>query len=593
MTRRALVVAALVAAALVVLPAIASLHDPVISSNEPLPFPQNGQNEPALALDRSPKGRGPVLVAGGNDYRDQSVCLDPLHCAFSPRIGISGLYYSDDGSTFIRSSYARPAGTVAGPAVIRTLPSFSAGVWSFGDPSLGTGPRRSGEAFSWTYGTRFYYATLAGSLKPPFRLITVSYADPTRLAGQAQPTWSSPKRVSTGTLPADKPALWADDAAFTAVGKRNPNFGHVYLCWTAFVAGQEAGGGQIMFSRSLDGGVTWSTQQQLSTSPTPQAQGCTIRSDAGGNVYVFWRERSPSPQNIQSPNGIACAKLFKTTIQSAESPDGLGFAPPTVVTSVPEPGVWDRTQAQCTGDGVTGARVNSFPSVDIANGAPGGIGTNTFALATVQGPSDRVVLRTSHDLGRTWSGRLVASRPRDNAAFPAVALAPGGSRVYLVYTAFLQPWQSDTRLPRLMQAVVRKTLLKVLEAGAPAWAEVDGAKGDARASSGFEGGDADARAVRAEFLGDYNAIVATNAGAHAAWTDVSAAADCGAVDRYRQVLADGKQQGFPNLRKLCPPRKGLGGLKLTFGNTTLCGIYVPALLATGAQETRCSRDLHP
>ena len=91
MTRRALVVAALVAAALVVLPAIASLHDPVISSNEPLPFPQNGQNEPALALDRSPKGRGPVLVAGGNDYRDQSVCLDPLHCAFSPRIGISGL----------------------------------------------------------------------------------------------------------------------------------------------------------------------------------------------------------------------------------------------------------------------------------------------------------------------------------------------------------------------------------------------------------------------------------------------------------------------------------------------------------------------
>jgi hypothetical protein len=599
MTRRPFIVSVLAAASIVALPAIASLHDPVISSNEPLPFPQNGQNEPALALDRDPKHRGPLLIAGGNDYRDQSVCVDPAHCAFSHYIGISGLYYSDDGSTFIRSSYARPAGSIAGPSVIRTLPNFSPKMWSFGDPSLGAGPRRRiDNTFTWSLGTRFYYATLAAlAYQPPApanhaRVITVSYSDPKRFAGRAQPTWSRPKRVSTGIL-SDKPAIWADDAALSAHGKPNPNFGHVYLCWTVFSANEEEAGGQIMFARSVDGGFSWSAPLQVSTGIQPQAQGCTIRSDAAGRVYVFWRERTPRPQDIRGPTGTACAKLFQSSIQMAQSSDGLVFTAPAVVAGVLEPGFWDRTQGQCTADGVAGARINSLPNVDIANGAPGGAGPNTFALATNEGPSDRVVIRTSHDLGLTWSPSLPASRPGDNPAFPAVALAPAGNRIFLVYTAFLQKWQKDTAQPRPMRAVVRTVLLTSLERGAPHWAEVEGASGDARASAGFEGGDADANPVRAEFLGDYNAIVATNVGANAAWTDVSAAVDCGAVDRYRQSVANGKEQPFPNLRKSCRPGKGVGGLKTTFGNTTLCGIFVPARLTPGTRETKCSSDLHP
>ena len=407
MTRRAFIVSVLAAASIVALPAIASLHDPVISSNEPLPFPQNGQNEPALALDRAPKHRGPLLVAAGNDYRDQSVCVDQSACGFKPGIGISGLYYTDDGSTLIRAKNLRPAGAIAGPSVIRTLPNFPKGTWSFGDPSLAAGPRpRLDNTFAWLPGTRFYYATLAATALPN-RKIMVSYSEPNKHAGQVQPVWSRPRPLPTGGLPADKPAIWADDAAFSAPTDPNQNFGHVYVCWTAFTAGQEAAGGEIWFARSVDGGVTWKrTTLPLSTSLPPYGQGCTIRSDSTGRVYVVWRQRTPQPQ---APSGIACAKLFKTSIQMAESVDGLTFTAPILVATVPEPGFWDRTQGQCTGDGVTGARVNSFPSLDIANGAPNGVGRDTIALATLR-TSDQVVIRTSHDHGATWSEALQASR---------------------------------------------------------------------------------------------------------------------------------------------------------------------------------------
>jgi hypothetical protein len=592
-TRRNLFVVAVVAATLVALPALASLNDPVISSNEPLPFPQNGQNEPALAIDPMPNGARPMLVVGGNEYRDQSVCESSSRCAFKPGIGISGVYYSDDRRTFIRGRYTGAAVTAAGLTSIRTLPGFSTKMWSFGDPALAAGPRFVRGKFRWLYGTRFYYATLARLYQPDkARVIAVSSSDPTRLASQApQPTWSRAAQVSQARVfTVDKPAIWADDAEFSALGEtqvRNPNFGHVYVCWTVFTGGAEQAGGQIWFARSLDGGVTWVDRQQLSTITPPQAQGCTIRSDSNGRVYVFWRDRVPSASEIQSRPGIACAKL-------AQSADGRMFTPPTFVAPVLEPGWWDPTQAECTGDGITGARINSSPTIDIANGAPTGAGTNTIALAITEGPSDRVVVRTSHDLAATWSSRFVVSRSGDNPAFAAVALAPKGRYIFVVYAAFLQGWQQDTSQPRWMQAVVRKALVADLEAGAPAWAEGVGVRGDARASAGFEGGDAGAKPVRVEFMGDSSAIVATEEGANAAWTDVSAAADCPEVDKYRQTLVDnhGKARPIPAVRKLCAPQKGLRGIKTTFGNTTLCGLYMAVSFTGYSRETRCAWDVH-
>jgi len=581
MRRRALFVVALVAATLVVVPAIASLHDPVISSNEPLPYPKNGQNEPSLALDRVWNKRRPRLIAGGNDYVDQIECSAPS-CGFKETIGISGVYYSDNGSAWRSWSSPRPAGATAGPTAIKTLPNFSTNRWSFGDPALGAGPRPAIGVFAWSLGTRFYYATLAAEANSR-RVITVSYSDPKVPARLVAPVWSEPHAVSTGAVRADKPAIWADDAS------SSHNFGHVYVCWTEFL-GDEDAGGRIMFSRSLDGGVNWAPPRRLTK--VLAAQGCTIRSDAAGRVYVFWRERSPRPKDIGSRSGTSCSGIFKSRIFMAKSANGLTFSVPLPVATVPEPGRWDATQLQCTVDGVTGARVNSFASVDIANGAPKGGGTNMVALATSEGPNGDVMIRFSRNLGGSWTRPVRASRPTGGAAFPAVALAPAGDRIFLVYTAFLQGWQSDVAAPRRMRAVVRTG--PVSTAGSvKVSAEVDGAVGDARASANFEGGDAAADPLRAEFLGDYDAIVATNDGAWAAWTDVSAAAVCVGVNMYRDGVAKGGHPEFPTV-KSCPqpPVKGTRLLK-SFGNTTLCGIYVPAVVPSGTQETECAIDPHP
>lgn len=580
--------------ALLAVPAAAAVHDPVISSNQPLPFPQNAQNEPALAISRTPGLPGPLLVAGGNDYRDQPKCSTAANasCGFQNGVGISGVYYSDDG-----------IGWSAPVTGLKTIPNFTQSRWSFGDPALTSGPRLR-KGFAWANGTRFYYATLAATpppaattaAPPPDRLITVSWSDPTQRARIAFPHWSKPLPISGTSPSSDKPAIWADDAANVANKKPNPNFGHVYACWTAFpsdAAAESDLGGQIMFTRSVNGGRNWSKPVQLSVTVPNAAHACAIRSDSHGTVYVFWKERLLGVKSLDLVGtGAACAKVFRSNVWMARSTNGLTFTRPTPLFPVAEAGQWDKAQGACTADGPAGARTNSFVSVDIANGAPFGIGPNTFALVTAEGPNGTVLLRTSHTLGTTWSAPIAVSRPNDVGAFPAVALAPHGAALFVVYQAFLiKTWQSSAIAgPRPMQAVLRTTSLRKLEADptAAAWGEVDGSQGDARASSGFEGGDKpDAKPIAAEFLGDYDAIVATDRVARAAWTDVSAAQDCGPVDSYRYAVSSGSDKSKPPDVQACPMEKS-GHVTKSFGNTTLCGASIPAGFTQVAPETLCA-----
>jgi hypothetical protein len=78
--------------------------------------------------------------------------------------------------------------------------------------------------------------------------------------------------------------------------------------------------------------------------------------------------------------------------------------------------------------------------------------------------------------------------------------------------------------------------------------------GDARGSS--------ANSLTSEFLGDYNNAVATSAYGAAVWNDVRAAADCPAIDTYRQSLSTATPAARPAPGSACPA---------TFGNSDIWG----------------------
>ncbi len=215
---------------------------------------------------------------------------------------------------------------------------------------------------------------------------------------------------------------------------------------------------------------------------------------------------------------------------------------------------------------MAGARADSFPSVDIANGASSGAdATNEIVFTycngptpsnTQPGPNERAVVLYSIDHGQSFNSVGSASPPTDRPDFPAIAISPNRTDVYATYTNFLQPWQSSALAPpRLAQGVVLHA--SVGTAGAPATFSdlYRGPTGDARGSS--------QNGLTAGFLGDYNYVAATRTAGIATFNDVRNAADCPAVDTYRQNLIDGTTPNpTPAPNADCPP---------TFGNSDIYG----------------------
>jgi hypothetical protein len=254
---------------------------------------------------------------------------------------------------------------------------------------------------------------------------------------------------------------------------------------------------------------------------------------------------------------------------------GKTFARPArVVTHIESAGIVDAL-GDLTFDGQAGARDGSFPTVDIANGAPTGAGaTDQIVLAWTQGPTpsdvnpgpnEQVRVMWSRNAGQTWTAAGVASPPGDRPDFPAIAISPDGGDAYVTYMAFLQPWQSTTANPRLFQGVVRHADVNRMTGAIGAWSELNRAPtGDARTSS--------ANALIDEFLGDYDYVFATNDYAVATWNDARAAADCPAIDAYRQTVVNGTAAGDATDPNRPAPQQDCPA---TFGNTDIFGGSYP------------------
>jgi hypothetical protein len=527
----------------------------------PTPFSQNKQNEPAIAVDAAHPN---VLVAGANDEIDEEACNAGTDntCPFTDGVGVSGVYFSfDSGHSWIQPTYtgwsARgclgapgntdpPCQPAVGP--IGTLPKyFENGLVSDGDPAVAFGPRLGPDGFSWSNGSRLYYANLTANFSPGtfrgFEGIAVSRTDDVQsaAAGSAN-AWMDPVVISrqSNTTFSDKEQVWADNA------ESSPFFGTVYVCWASF-RGQEKGNAApapLMVATSHDGGDTWTLKQLSGAANNGQnnpPDGCTVRTDSLGRAYVFGVGTS-------APNGHQAFEVMSTSDNGGQT-----WSPARPVSGpVTQPGLFDPAQGRPTIDGVAGARSDlaPAPSVDIANGAPTGTdATNRIVMSYVSGTitAPHVVFTESTDRGGTWSAPRSIETAGDRGFYSAPAISPNGSTVYVVYNAFTTPYQTTTAAPRELVGVMLSAPVTGASTGTFTTLH-RGAPGDARGSS--------ANALTAEFLGDYVYAAATRTYGAAVWNDARNAADCPAIDTYRQAIVNGQPATAPAVQQQCPTNFG-------------------------------------
>ncbi|MEA2293484.1 MAG: hypothetical protein QOE86_1123 [Solirubrobacteraceae bacterium] len=525
--------------------------DTLVSSGSPAtPFSANKQNEPAVAVDPLNPS---VLVSGANDNIDMEACnAGPDDtCPFTADVGVSGLYISQDtGASWTQPTYtglsARtctgavgdgdpPCTASTGP--IGTLPNYAEhGLVSDGDPAVAFGPAFSGGKPSYDNGSRLYYANLTSKTTGStafkgFEAIAVSHTDDVPAAASGdESAWSAPVIASkqNSALFSDKEQIWADNA------ESSSHFGNVYVCYAGFRSASH--GGQPLFVlRSTNGGESFTSQQVSAAANNTSSNngfgrsGCTVRTDSAGKVYVFVYQ-------IAAAAGAAEGKI--QLITSTNGGDTYS-KPRTIFGAFDTCGYIEASIGRCVLDGVAGARsdLSPVPSVDIANNAPSGTGaSNQIVMSWVDGKGSpaaaRVMYSTSTDRGASFSAPIDITQGGDRGYYAAPAISPNGKDVYVVYNAFTTPFRDSA----VGAGNDRQLVGVVLHADATAtdaagFTEIHrGASGDARGSSQND--------LAAEFLGDYVYAAATNTYGAAVWNDVRNAADCPAVDTYRQALHD-------------------------------------------------------
>ncbi len=543
--------------------------------------PRNHQNEPAVAIDAHQSN---VLVAGSNDFIDQQPCPEETATDFGSceppsraNFGVSGVYFSfDSGESWVQPTYTGWTGANCAPTTpcegefgpIGTLPwYYESNLVSFGDPAVAVGPKPGPDGFSWDNGSRVYYANLTanfGAIEQPVQgglfkgLLGVAVSrldDPTQTRVQQKSSWQPPviviKGAGTFTLE-DKEQIWADNAA------SSPFFGNVYTCNSEF-RGLTGSGVPVpvMVASSSDGGTTW-TQRQIrgnsgggiSFLKKGYLDGCTIRTDSHGVVYLFLTRFA----GTATPEMHAMFKSFDGGKHWTKEQDFAAVTDPCFNV--------DPVYGRCVMDGFAGARIDlsAMPSVDIANGAPTGqSATNLLVDAWSDGAAglnqEKTLVTWSGDGGSTWAGPVDATAAGDRSMYSAPAISPDGSTVYVVYEGPTSPWRgSDMTSPRLYHGVFRQAT--VSGGGLSSWTTLyNGPLADLRAS--YPGHD-----IYQERVGDYVYAAAADGYGVGVWADLRNAGVCGAVQQYR---ADSLAQGSLALPAPWP----LQDCPATFGNVDI------------------------
>jgi hypothetical protein len=259
----------------------------------------------------------------------------------------------------------------------------------------------------------------------------------------------------------DKPYVVADN------NSSSPFAGNLYVGWTEFSLSKSI----ILFSRSTDGGSTWSAPYEISThegiprDDNGALEGFDAAAGPNGTLYAIWSDGDSIVMAISQDGGVTfrpsrkildtAASYFK--VEDVERSDGF-----------PQIGIDPRTE-------------------------------RLFVTWTDYRNGDvDVFCSTSRDRGRTWSAATrVNNDPLHNGAdqfFQWLAVDPASGAVYVVfYDRRGDPENRSTAI----------VLARSIDGGETftnyAWTQIP-----------FDPGD--------QFIGDYTAIAALNDRVYGAWT---------------------------------------------------------------------------
>jgi len=393
------------------------------------PFLQR-QNEPSMAVST----RNPMhILAGANDYR--TVDLE-LVLSGGAETGDSwlGLFKSFDGGLTWQS-------TLLPGCVQQSIPQCKdngalGGIYqAASDPVVRAGTNGmfyyAGLAFD-----RATSSTTASSLSSIFvaryndlnnneNIDPITYIDTHIVA-----TGNSAQFLDKPAMAVDIPRAGASTCSFTAnepgtgpsggtlsVHQSFPT-GNVYIAYTDFLAATKANSTptHLMFTRSTDCGVTWSTPVQINSGTTTSQGSAIAVNPINGNVYVAWRQFGST--------GIPDA------IMVAESTNaGRSFSAPVRISTF-----------QPFDQGTTGTsfRTNAYPS--ITTDFFGFVYVAFSARGLTASGDARIVAAGSID-GRYWTPAFMVDNPPQNAQtdpvgrghqiMPAITFANG--RLTLLY----------------------------------------------------------------------------------------------------------------------------------------------------------------
>ena len=459
------------------------------------------QNEPSVAVDpRNPA----IMVAGSNDY-----CAEIQNGNGNVW---AGYYRSTNGGVDWSLSL---------------VPGYPADTSPFGtaSPAHGSCAAAGDPTQSFDRDGRLYYGFICfNRVKPTNGSIYVARYD------NDGASYVRTVRVDRGT-----PSVWGlfQDKINIAVDQTaGPSSGNLYVAWARYPG--QAANNVIYFSRSTDGGQTFSSPMRL-TQGQAEEQFADIGIGPNGAVYVTYRE-------------IAHQKSTQNRIRIVRSTDGgqTFSLPQTVAEIVP----FDSTDfgPDTCGDGpfacdngLTYARFSSLSAV-----AADATGVHVVWNARTAVGQSRVFARTSAD-GTTWTAPAV---PIDTSAtghqfFPDITTGAGALSVVFQdsrgdgsYSPDRPPGNTATgsNSGNVVHAFVARSTN-----GGTVWSETQ------VSSMGTNPNWEVRSSMRSPFFGDYNYTSAAGAATASVWTDTR---DLPAGTDPRETGADDDADGFDG-RQTC------------------------------------------